>query len=137
MIYTWKADAPVRFDFHTVPDGMPTSESERFEAGESTEISGVYTAPYAGLHGWWWENTGTRPVTIRVQSAGFYSQAMMFGGGGIVWRNSMIVNCTAESKTSSPVDGGGYQKFSSDQRMLRRHSIQNTITGQDAIRFRI
>lgn len=78
MIYMWKADAPVRYDFHTVPDGKPLSASERFEAGESATASGVYTAPYSGLHGWWWENTGMKEVTIRIQTAGFYSQAMMF-----------------------------------------------------------
>ena len=80
MIYTWKADAPVRFDFHTVPDGKPISASERFEAGEVTQASGVYKAPYTGLHGWWWQNNGQKEVTIRIQTAGFYSQAMMFSG---------------------------------------------------------
>lgn len=80
MIYTWKADAPVRFDFHTVPDGKPISASERFEAGEVPQASGVYKAPYTGLHGWWWQNNGEKEVSIRVQTAGFYSQAMMFSG---------------------------------------------------------
>jgi len=81
MIYQWKADGPVRFDFHTVPDGKPVSASERFEAGETTQASGVYKAPYTGLHGWWWQNSGKEIVNIRIQTAGFYSQAMMFGGG--------------------------------------------------------
>jgi hypothetical protein len=80
MIYSWKADAPVRFDFHTVPDGKPVSASERFEAGETAQASGVYKAPYTGLHGWWWENSGMKEVTIRIQTAGFYSEAMMFSG---------------------------------------------------------
>ena len=62
------------------PDGRPASASERFEAGETLQASGVYKAPYAGLHGWWWENTGKTEVTIRVQTAGFYSQALMFAG---------------------------------------------------------
>jgi hypothetical protein len=81
MIYQWKADGPVRFDFHTVPDGKPASASERFEAGETTQVSGIYKAPYTGLHGWWWQNAGKEIVNIRIQTAGFYSQAMMFGGG--------------------------------------------------------
>lgn len=80
MIYTWKADGAVRFDFHTVPDGKPVSASERFEAGEAMQGAGSYKAPYAGLHGWWWENRGTREVNIRVQAAGFFTQAMMFTG---------------------------------------------------------
>ena len=80
MIYMWTADAPVRFDFHTVPDGRPIEASERFEAGEVTQASGVYKAPYAGLHGWWWQNNGTKEVNIRIHTAGFYSEARMFAG---------------------------------------------------------
>lgn len=80
MIYSWKADAPVRFDFHTVPDDQPLSASERFEAGEAVQANGVYRAPYAGLQGWWWTNVGTTEVTIRVQTAGFFSEAVMFAG---------------------------------------------------------
>jgi hypothetical protein len=80
MLYTWKADMPVRFDFHTVPDGKPISASERFEAAERTETSGTYVAPYPGLHGWWWENPGKEPVNIRVQAAGFFTGAVMFSG---------------------------------------------------------
>ena len=80
MLYMWTADAAVRFDFHTVPDGRPVSASERFEAGEVTQASGVYKAPYAGLHGWWWQNNGTKEVNIRIYTAGFYSEARMFAG---------------------------------------------------------
>jgi hypothetical protein len=80
MIYSWEADGPVRFDFHTVPDGKPISASERFEAAERQVVRGTYTAPYPGLHGWWWENTGKDFVNIKVQTAGFYTGAVMFSG---------------------------------------------------------
>jgi hypothetical protein len=80
MIYSWKADGPIRFDFHTVPDGKPISASERFEAAERREVHGVYTAPYSGLHGWWWENVGNEFVMITVHTAGFYTGAVMFSG---------------------------------------------------------
>jgi hypothetical protein len=80
MIYTWKVveGANVRFDFHTVPDGRPISASERFMAGEVSQSSGTYTAPYAGLHGWWWENTSKGTATIRLNAAGFFSKGVMF-----------------------------------------------------------
>ena len=81
MIYSWTADAPVKFDFHTVPDGKPVSASERFEAAEKNQAHGVYTAPYAGLHGWWWENSGKEEVTIKITTAGFYESATMFSDG--------------------------------------------------------
>lgn len=81
MIYSWKADGPLTFDFHTVPDGKPLSASERFEAAEKTEVHGVYTAPYTGLHGWWWQNRTKDMVTFTVTTAGFYTSATMFSDG--------------------------------------------------------
>ena len=80
MIYTWKVveGANVRFDFHTVPDGKPISASERFMAAETSGGSGMYTAPYAGLHGWWWENTSKGTATIRLNASGFFSKGVMF-----------------------------------------------------------
>ena len=81
MIYSWKADGVIKFDFHTVPDGKPISASERFQAAEVMEASGVYVAPYPGLHGWWWENSTDKDVMIRVNTAGFYTGATMFSDG--------------------------------------------------------
>lgn len=80
MVYSWKVveGANVRFDFHTVPDGKPISASERFMAGELSQSHGFYTAPYAGLHGWWWENSSKGTATIRINAAGFFTQAVMF-----------------------------------------------------------
>jgi hypothetical protein len=81
MLYTWKADAPVVFDMHTVPDGKPRSASESFEAGEKDQAHGAYTPPYSGLHGWFWENRGKDTVNIRLTTAGFYTGATMFSDG--------------------------------------------------------
>jgi hypothetical protein len=80
MVYSWKVmeGTNVRFDFHTVPDGKPISASERFMAAETNQANGYYTAPYAGLHGWWWENSGKEIATIRINAAGFFTQGVMF-----------------------------------------------------------
>jgi hypothetical protein len=55
-MYSWKATAPIDFDFHTEPAGRPADASETFERGEAAESRGFYTAPYDGIHGWYWEN---------------------------------------------------------------------------------
>ena len=80
MIYSWKVveGTNVRFDFHTVPDGKPISASERFMAAETSQANGHYVAPYAGLHGWWWENSGKDIATIRINASGFFTGAVMF-----------------------------------------------------------
>ena len=62
---------------------MAISASDSFErASAQTGARGSYRAPYGGIHGWYWENKGDQPVTITLQTAGFYSQARMFSDTG-------------------------------------------------------
>ena len=82
MIYSWKADFPVTFDLHTVPDEGGAAKSDSFESGEAASKSGSYTAPYAVIHGWYWQNKGDKDVKIVVQTAGFYDGAKMFDESG-------------------------------------------------------
>lgn len=82
MIYSWVADDTVAFDFHTVPDGKGNDASESFEAGNTREGHGTYTAPYPGIHGWYWQNRTTQSVKVKLTTAGFYSVAKMFDETG-------------------------------------------------------
>ena len=78
MLYAWKASNFVEYDFHTEPEGLPSEASDSFDQGSAAQKRGAYTAPYNGIHGWWWENTGTRDVTVTLETAGFYDEAMLF-----------------------------------------------------------
>lgn len=78
MLYAWKADAYVDFDFHTEPEGKPPEASDSFEKGEASQKRGSYTAPYDGIHGWYWENKTDREVTVTLTSVGFYTSARLF-----------------------------------------------------------
>lgn len=78
MLYAWKADAYVDFDFHTEPEGKPPEASDSFEKGEASQKRGAYTAPYDGIHGWYWENKTDREVTLTLTSVGFYTSARLF-----------------------------------------------------------
>jgi hypothetical protein len=80
MIFNWKASAPVDVDFHTVPDGKPISASETFMRGTVSSGQGSYRAPYPGLHGWYWKNSGKESVTIVLNASGFFTEARMFSG---------------------------------------------------------
>ncbi len=82
LLYTWKATGEVNFDFHTEPAGLPPSASDSFERGTASEGRGSYTAPYAGIHGWFWENDEEEVVTVTVTTAGFYSAAKQFRDDG-------------------------------------------------------
>jgi hypothetical protein len=78
MVYSWAATGPVIYDFHSEPDGAPDGYAESFDKNQAPEAHGTYTAPFSGIHGWFWENPGARTVTIRLSSAGFYSAAQEF-----------------------------------------------------------
>jgi hypothetical protein len=79
MVYAWSASAPVVHDFHgersdPASDGGPAEQS--FDKQDRRQASGSFTAPFTGIHGWYWENPGAEPITVRVTSSGFYSGAV-------------------------------------------------------------
>jgi len=81
MVFNWKATGPVTVDFHTVPDGKPISASETYQRADAvTSGSGDYRAPYPGLHGWYWHNTGKTDVKLILNASGFWTEAWMFSG---------------------------------------------------------
>jgi hypothetical protein len=82
MVYSWKADANVQFEFHGEPDQKPTKDYfESYELDDETGKNhsyGSFTAPSTGIHGWFWENKGHRTVMIHLTTAGFYDSAKMY-----------------------------------------------------------
>jgi hypothetical protein len=91
FVYSWTADGKVIYDFHGQPDGGSARDArsyERRDHGQETDRAhGSFTAPFTGVHGWYWENTGDADVTIRLSSAGFYSRSEEFldKGGSFVF----------------------------------------------------
>ena len=78
MVYSWNATGPVIYDFHSEPDGAPAGYAESFDKAQSPAAHGSYTAPFSGIHGWFWENPNSKRVTITLTTAGFYSTAQEF-----------------------------------------------------------
>lgn len=79
MLYSWTASAPLLQDFHGerasgATDGRPAEES--FDKENRRQASGSFAAPFAGIHGWYWENPSGSAVTIRLTSSGFYGSAV-------------------------------------------------------------
>jgi hypothetical protein len=73
MIYSWSASAPIMYDLHTEPEGKPPEASESFDMGTSPSRSGSYTAPYNGLHGWYFENLSDKDsVKLTIKAVGFF-----------------------------------------------------------------
>ncbi len=82
LLYSWKATAPVSYELHAEPDGAPRGYAQSYEKGEGRrEASGTLTAPFPGIHGWFWENTGDQEVTVTLTAAGFYNLSHEFRDG--------------------------------------------------------
>jgi hypothetical protein len=86
MVFAWKSSGPVRAEMHSQDDAAPVGTAEFFEVlPEATEGHGTYTAPFSGIHGWYWENLNIAdPITVRIRTAGFFSGAQEFRYEGVI-----------------------------------------------------
>jgi hypothetical protein len=90
LLYSWKATAPVNYEAHAEPDGAPRGYAQSYEKGSAaSQMSGTLTAPFSGIHGWYWENTTDREITVTLTAAGFYNMSHEFRTGQPV-KNKMF-----------------------------------------------
>jgi len=84
MVYAWKATGAIAYEFHGEPDQKPNKDYfESYDLDDQVgkdHSSGSFTAPTTGIHGWFWENKGKKPVDIHLTTAGFYDSAKMYAG---------------------------------------------------------
>jgi hypothetical protein len=80
LVYSWTASAPVAFEMHGEPDVKPDGKggTDYYEsyllddkAGKA-ESHGTFLAPSTGIHGWFWENKSDKPVTLKLEAAGYF-----------------------------------------------------------------
>ena len=85
MVFAWKADGNLRFEFHGEPDRKP--RPNYFESYLLSDKAGVdrfygsFTAPTTGVHGWFWQNKGKQDVRMHLSVSGFFDSSKMFEGG--------------------------------------------------------
>lgn len=77
MLFSWTADGKLTHDFHGEPDGN-ANDVRSYDKSQKSAAHGSFTAPMTGIHGWFWENPGNKPITIKLTSAGYYSYGMEF-----------------------------------------------------------
>jgi hypothetical protein len=82
MLFSWTADGDVAHDFHGDPDGAPANSEQSYDKQPRRRADGSFTAPFSGIHGWFWENPGGETITVRVTTAGFYTTAHEFHFNG-------------------------------------------------------
>jgi len=85
MVYAWKANGKLTFEFHGEPDQKPSKdyyESYQLDNKFGRDASyGSFIAPSTGIHGWFWQNKGKKDVEFRLMVAGFFDSAKMFVDG--------------------------------------------------------
>jgi hypothetical protein len=79
LLYSWSATAPVDYELHAEPDGAPKGYAQSYEKESARDrAAGTLTAPFTGIHGWFWENRTDREATVTLTTAGFYSLSHEF-----------------------------------------------------------
>ena len=76
MVYAWEADGELLYEMHSEPDGAAPGYAESFAKDRARSDTGNYTAPFGGIHGWFWQNRGQAEVRLRLKTAGFYDHAI-------------------------------------------------------------
>jgi len=60
----------------------PRGYAQTYEkVDRKSEASGTLTAPFPGIHGWYWENTTDQEITITLTTAGYYNLSHEFRSG--------------------------------------------------------
>jgi hypothetical protein len=84
LLYSWSSTAQLHYELHSEPEGSPRGYAESFDKHDArNEAHGIFTAPYPGIHGWYWENRSPTEVTIKLTSAGSYVESLEFRRAGV------------------------------------------------------
>jgi hypothetical protein len=79
LLFSWASTDRVNVELHAEPDGAPRGYAESYEKKNDIQTSsGTLNAPFAGIHGWYWENTTDRDVTVTVSAAGYFNMSYEF-----------------------------------------------------------
>ena len=77
-VYSWEAPGVAdpeefytEFHGHTIVPGKPMTVAY-YRKATGTHDNGVLTAPFDGVHGWFFQNQSVKPITVRLRLAGFY-----------------------------------------------------------------
>jgi hypothetical protein len=85
MLYGWKADGKLTYEFHGEPDQKPNKDYfESYDLDDKVgkeSAYGSFTAPTTGIHGWFFKNKSNKEIKFHLTVAGFFDSAKMFAGG--------------------------------------------------------
>ena len=76
LLFQWEArGGTVSFDMHGNVINAAEDDFTSFWLGKGeTQAAGIFTAPFSGLHGWYWENETNQVVRISLTTEGYYQE---------------------------------------------------------------
>lgn len=73
LSYFWATDGdPLYFDFHGEPQGDTSGYFESYAESTHGDMTGTLFAPFAGSHGWYFENRSTASINVVLELKGHY-----------------------------------------------------------------
>ena len=72
LLYSWSAATTMEYEFHGDIENDKSGFFETYEKKSGDNANGSLTAPFEGLHGWYFKNPSTVPVSIKLTTAGYY-----------------------------------------------------------------
>lgn len=73
FIFEWQSTAPIKAEMHgEVEHAADGAFTDYWKEKAISGGQGDFTAPFAGIHGWYFRNKGETPVTVTVRTVGFY-----------------------------------------------------------------
>jgi hypothetical protein len=81
ILYSWTIDrGEVYVDFHGHNPEIGDNFWVRYkEQADATRGSGSLVAPFAGEHGWFWQNNNDFPIVITLTVTGYYEDLVDYG----------------------------------------------------------
>jgi hypothetical protein len=82
FVYSWTSTGKVQVDFHGEPEGKPRGYAEFYNQSERERADGTFVAPSPGIHGWYWKNLTSDPITITLNTAGYFERGTEYRESG-------------------------------------------------------
>ncbi|MFT4613813.1 MAG: hypothetical protein ACI9NT_000954 [Bacteroidia bacterium] len=81
ILFNWQSDGELLYDMHAEPEGAAPGYAETFSKSRASSGTGSYSAPFNGIHGWYWQNRGRQEVTLTLQTQGYFSESIEMRDG--------------------------------------------------------
>ncbi|MDP3294219.1 MAG: hypothetical protein Q8M37_05705 [Nevskia sp.] len=76
--FSWTSTGgPVSFDMHGEKPNDGDNFTSYWKDRDQSEAHGSFVAPFDGVHGWYWKNHGSEPVTVTVKVSGYFDKLHM------------------------------------------------------------